>query len=177
MLVVTAPALPVTSDGRQVLGTIGAAATVAQSLAIPVIEVRTRPPMSRRDTGLLIERDEGAALSWTADTVVTPAGWDGFFSTPLDSLLRSMGRDQLLMAGWWLETGVHSTMRSANDCGYECLLMTDLTVSASPLTERGAVSSVEMSGGIFGAVGLGAEAFPALNAAGAAQPLTEEYIA
>jgi nicotinamidase-related amidase len=126
-----------------------------------VVEVVTRPPLTRRPQAT-VEPFRGA---WSADAVVEPFGWDGFHGTPLDAQLRAAGREHLLFAGWWLETAVHSTMRSANDRGYECLLATDLVVGLDPTTTAGAISSIHMSGGIFGATGSGLAAVTALCAA------------
>jgi nicotinamidase-related amidase len=88
-----------------------------------------------------------------SDHLLDAHGVDGFFASPLDALLRSLGRDQLLLCGAWLETGVHSTMRSANDRGYECLLVLDACVPHDPALVAASRSQIEMSGGIFGAVG------------------------
>jgi nicotinamidase-related amidase len=87
-----------------------------------------------------------------ADTSIAAPGWDGFFGTGLDGLLRVTGRDLLLLVGGWLEIGVHGTMRSANDRGYECLLVPDACIAVSEQTRAATISSTEMSGGIFGAV-------------------------
>ncbi len=87
-----------------------------------------------------------------AHTVVA-AGIDAFYGSPLDALLRSLGRDHLYLVGLGLETTVHSTMRSANDRGLECLLVVDACAPLDPALVPAAVSMVEMSGGIFGAVG------------------------
>lgn len=87
-------------------------------------------------------------------SVVAAAGIDAFFGSPLDPVLRSLGADLLLLVGLGLETTVHSTMRSANDRGYECLLVVDACAPLDPDAVPNAVSMVEMSGGIFGAVGL-----------------------
>jgi hypothetical protein len=95
---------------------------------------------------------------------ITSGGVDGFFASPLDATLRALGRDQLLLCGQWLETGVHSTMRSANDRGYECLLALDACVPYDPDLVPAARSQVEMSGGIFGAVGDTAAVLAALHA-------------
>lgn len=84
--------------------------------------------------------------------VVTASGIDGFCDGPLASILRRSGRDQLLLVGFGLETTIHSTMRSANDRGLECLLVTGAADAIDPATAGGAISSVTMSGGIFGAV-------------------------
>jgi len=88
---------------------------------------------------------------------VTAAGWDGFYGSPLDSLLRAAGRDQLLLAGRLFEIGVSSTLRSANDRGYECLTLGDACEAFSAPTRRGGLSSITMSGGIFGAIGSAAD--------------------
>jgi nicotinamidase-related amidase len=91
------------------------------------------------------------------DRSVSASGWDGFFGTGLDELLRSGKRDLLLLSGGWLEVGVHSTMRSANDRGYECLLIPDACIAIDAVTQAATISSTEMSGGIFGAVSSSAE--------------------
>src|SRR3954451_9682614 len=87
------------------------------------------------------------------DVVVSAPGLDGFYGSPLDRHLRRSGRDQLLLAGYGMEGPVHSTMRGANDQGYECLLVVDASAPLDPATAPAAISSVTMSGGIFGAVG------------------------
>jgi nicotinamidase-related amidase len=87
------------------------------------------------------------------EVVVTAAGLDGFYGSALDATLRSAGRDRLLLAGLGLEGPVHSTLRSANDRGYECLLVADACSCVDPGLRAGAINSVLMSGGIFGAVG------------------------
>lgn len=97
-----------------------------------------------------------------ATVEVAAGGIDGFFASPLDHLLRSAGRTHLLVAGHGLEGPVHNTLRTANDAGYECLLVTD---ACTPLTTEAAASaahSVTMSGGIFGAIGLTAAVLDAL---------------
>jgi nicotinamidase-related amidase len=106
--------------------------------------------------------EPGAAPAWAGMSATSP-GWDGFHAGPLDASLRRAGRDLLLLAGCCLETGVHSTMRSANDRGYECLLVADATRSARQDLRAGALSTIEMSGGIFGAVGTAAAVAAALT--------------
>ncbi|MFI6933834.1 isochorismatase family protein [Streptomyces sp. NPDC050287] len=159
------PAGPAGLEGAT--GAIEASAAALRGLGVTVAEIRTRPPLARR---LSKPADAAAGTTravspWSPDLVVSPLGWDGFHGTPLDSRLRADGRDQLLLAGWWLETSVHSTLRSANDRGYECLLATDLVVALDPGTARGAISSVLMSGGIFGGVGRAADVVTALRQA------------
>jgi nicotinamidase-related amidase len=105
------------------------------------------------------------------DHVVEAAGVDGFYGSPLDALLRAEGRDQLVIAGWGLEGPVHSTMRTANDQGYECLLLTDAVGASAAATADPALSIVTMSGGIFGALGSTDALCAALAALTAAAPL------
>lgn len=111
-----------------------------------VVRVGVRPPL--RPAGPPV------ALPIKApDCDVAAAGWDGFHGSGLDDLLRAAGRDLLALTGCCLELGVHSTMRSANDRGYECLLVADACAAADPTLAGAALSMIEMSGGIFGAVG------------------------
>ena len=95
---------------------------------------------------------------------VTAAGVDGFYGGPLAALLRRSGVDQIVLAGFGLETTIHSTMRSANDAGLECLAVVDACVALDPELTPRTVSMIEMSGGIFGAVGVTGPVLDALTA-------------
>lgn len=147
------------------------AALTAQAAGSGVLVVRVLTGRPSRGgaggDGLTGPRPAGwrAEAGWRA---VTAAGWDGFYGSPLDALLRGAGRDQVLLAGRLLETGVHSTLRSANDRGYECLTVGDACEAGSPATRRGALSSITMSGGIFGATGTAAGVLALLRAGGSA---------
>jgi nicotinamidase-related amidase len=74
-----------------------------------------------------------------------------FHGTALDDVLRRGGRSDLLFAGWGLEGPVHSTLREANDRGYECLLVPDACTPVASDLAGPACSMVMHSGGIFGA--------------------------
>lgn len=153
--------LVVTSPGADGVPALTDSVAAFAGLGALIVEIRTAPPFQRRPA------QPGARVSgrWPADVAVEPHGWDGFHGTPLDGLLRAAGRDALVLAGWWLELAVHSTMRSANDRGYECLLATDLAVGLDRGTSAGAVSSIHMSGGIFGATGRASDVLSALSGA------------
>jgi nicotinamidase-related amidase len=86
------------------------------------------------------------------DVVVTAGGLDGFFAGPLDQVLRARRRDLLVLAGAGFETTVHSTLRSANDRGYECLTLVDAAAAGDESLAGACASTIRMSGGIFGAV-------------------------
>lgn len=85
--------------------------------------------------------------------LVGAAGIDACFGSPLEPILRRHGRSQVLLAGLGLETTVHSTMRSLNDRGYECLLVTEACAPVLDELVAGSLHQIRMSGGIFGAVG------------------------
>ncbi len=111
--------------------------------------------------------------------LLTAAGIDAYCGSALDALLRRTGRDQLLIVGHGLEGPVHSTMRSANDRGYECLLVIGASSALTTDAAGSAVASVTMSGGIFGAVAPLAAVERSLGAApthpdGDAVPTSEE---
>jgi nicotinamidase-related amidase len=142
--------------------TIAATAEEMRSAGAAITEVRATAPLAHRPA--LAGERAGVLSVDVVDHVVEPLAWDGFHGTPLDALLRATGRDTLVLAGWWLEVAVHSTMRSANDRGYECLLATDLVAGLDPTTKAGAISSIHMSGGIFGATGKAGDVLAALAA-------------
>jgi nicotinamidase-related amidase len=96
---------------------------------------------------------------------VHAGGIDAFYGSDLDLILRTAGIVRLLLAGCDLETSVHSTMRDANDRGYECLLVVDACAAVDQGLVAAAVSMIEMSGGIFGAVGRAADVIAALDPA------------
>ncbi len=81
------------------------------------------------------------------------AGIDGFYGSSLDADLRARGKDQIIAIGHGFETTVHSTVRRANDRGYECLTVADACVPHDASLSDASISTIEMSGGIFGAVG------------------------
>ena len=98
-----------------------------------------------------------------ADLTVARSCIGGMTESDLDLTLRTRGVSHLLIVGLPLELGADTTMRQANDLGYECLLLPDGCTGLAPETFAGAVKSVQMSGGVFGAVATVAElieAFP-----------------
>lgn len=107
--------------------------------------------------GLVVAVAHGGAVPLgrpTPSTLTVRAdGIDGCYGGPLDPVLRRSGRTHLVVAGLGLEGPVHSTLRSANDRGYECLLVADACAPLEPDLVGAALLTVTMSGGIFGAVG------------------------
>lgn len=87
------------------------------------------------------------------DVVVDAGGHDAFHDSRLDAHLRSRRVDLLALCGLAQEVAVDSTCRSANDRGFECLTLSDLVAPLGVDTGAHALSSITMSGGIFGAIG------------------------
>jgi hypothetical protein len=122
---------------------------------------------------VLVVAHDGApplGLDVAARTVAAPA-LDAWYASPIDAWLRAAGRTHLLVAGHGLEGPVHSTLRSANDRGYECLLVTDACTSLQDDLAAAAALTVTMSGGIFGAIGT---TDPVLIALSASDPDLQE---
>jgi nicotinamidase-related amidase len=114
--------------------------------------------------GIVVVATDGDGLTvLEPDATVETHGLSALHGTALDDLLRSKGRTDLLLAGFGLEGPVHSTMREANDRGYECLLVPDACIPADPALVAAACSMVMHSGGIFGAYAPVADVLAALG--------------
>lgn len=108
------------------------------------------------------------------EQVVHAAGIDAFYGSHLDMVLHRSGRTHLVFAGRGFETTVHSTLRRANDRGYECLTVSDACAALDPRLRAASVSTIEMSGGIFGAVASAASVLHALSVPVPAQKAKED---
>jgi nicotinamidase-related amidase len=127
----------------------------ARAIGATVVHLRHGAPVARR-SGL---PPVPGTAPWLLigpigddDVVVDAGGVDGFHASPLDEALRARGIDHLVFVGYGAEAAVDSTMRAANDRGYECLVLEDGVAPFDHHTGAHALSSVTMSGGIFGAV-------------------------
>lgn len=84
------------------------------------------------------------------DIVLRKPGKGAFHATSLDAILHAQGITHLLIGGVTTEVCVQSTMREANDRGYECLLVTDCAASYFPQFHAAVVEMVVAQGGIVG---------------------------
>jgi biuret amidohydrolase len=84
------------------------------------------------------------------EPVVDKPGKGAFYATDLQLILEALGVRQLIVTGVTTEVCVHTTVREANDRGYDCLVLEDCVGSYFPEFQRAALAMLSAQGGIFG---------------------------
>jgi biuret amidohydrolase len=84
------------------------------------------------------------------EPVIDKPGKGAFFATDLHAILQNRGITQLIVTGVTTEVCVNTTVREANDRGYECLVPADCVGSYFPEFQEMGLKMIKAQGGIFG---------------------------
>jgi nicotinamidase-related amidase len=117
----------------------------------PGLRIGDRGPMGR----ILIRGEPGNQIvpelaPVAGEVVIDKPGKGAFYATSLEVELKRLGVTHLAFAGVTTEVCVQTTMREANDRGYECVLLEDCTESYFPQFKQSAVEMIRAQGGIVG---------------------------
>jgi nicotinamidase-related amidase len=164
------------SQLRQILPALQRVLEAARAAGITVIHTREghRPDLAdlapskrargRLDTGIgdagpmgriLVRGEYGHDIvdelrPLPGEPVIDKPGKGAFYATDLDAILSSRGIKSLIVTGVTAEVCVQTTVREANDRGYECLVLSDGIASYFPEFYQATIAMVKAQGGIFG---------------------------
>ncbi len=125
----------------------------------PAKRLRGKPAARIGDPGpmgrILIAGEPGAEIvpalaALPGETVIDKPGKGAFHATPLMEVLTARGITTLLLSGVTTEVCVQTTMREANDRGFDCLLVEDATESYFPEFKAATLAMVRAQGAIVG---------------------------
>jgi len=125
----------------------------------PAKRLRGEPTLRIGEPGamgrLLIRGEPGTSIipalaPQTGELVIDKPGKGMFWSTGLHEMLHAQGITHLVFTGVTTEVCVQTSMREANDRGYDCLLIEDATESYFPEFKRATLAMIRAQGGIVG---------------------------
>ena len=138
----------------------------------PAKRLRGNPSLRIGDAGpmgrVLVSGEPGVEIipelaPVNGEIVIDKPGKGMFYATPVQNLLQQAGIRTLLFMGVTTEVCVQTSMREANDRGYECLVLEDCTESYFPAFKAATLEMVRAQGGIVGWTATSGELIAALK--------------